>query len=404
MTFRGLIIHGALAVLSCVVAYSAWRHAQQGDEAVGDDAEAEVVALNLARSDLVQVAYLSKERNVQLDLAPQGQPLWVSVTSKTRILSPKNRPTPPPAPTTVDGSPAAADGGVVSQTADTGTAAAGDGDSGAAAGDAGPAASDVAAPPEPEYREKTERFVANEAADELLKTLAPFRVIRRLGALDDGQRAEFGLHESESSLRLTLREGTKEFAIGARTFGGGNHYYILDEEGQGFLLGSKVVQELKGAQSRLKQRDLQRFEMGDVASVKLSAPAGQRVLEHRHRQSPRDETWVDQDAPPEAKNQGNTNWMGQLKRLRVIEYPSPEAVRTFAPSGNPALRVEYFDGRGEGLGWAEIASRTVGDGDSQQFVARSEATGMWVRVSRSVTEQLLSDLDDILSGTSLSEP
>ena len=397
MTFRGLIIHGALAVVSCVVAYGAWRHAQQADEAVGDEAQAAVVALNLARSDLLQVAYLAKERTVELDLAPEGQPLWVAVTSKTRILPPKNRPVPSPASS-------GADGGVGAETVDGGATGAGDGGPGASSGEAALGDGGVAAPPEPEYREKTERFVANQAADELLKSLAPFKVIRRLGPLADDQREEFGLHEPDATLRLKLREGTKEFAIGARTFGGGNHYYILDEEGEGFLLASQVVQELKGALTRLKQRDLHRFELGDVASVKLLAPTGQRVLEHRHRQSPRDETWVDQEAPPEAKNQGYTNWMGQLKRLRVIEYPSPETVTAFAPSGNPALRIEYFDERDQRLGYAEIASRAAGNADSEQFVAQSDATGMWVRVSHSATQQLLSDLDDILSGTPPSEP
>ena len=391
MKSNGLILHGAIACLSLVVAYSAWKNGRSSEAATDEEgAEPQVVAADIELRQLKQITYEGDNRRVRIELAAnENEPHWVTVTTKTKILQPTKS-----APVALtDG----ADGGVAPDSGPTEAGVVGDGGP-TPDGDAGTAvASAPTEPSTPEYRESTVRFVGNEVLDDLLKVIAPFKVVRRLGKLTPQQREEFGLVEPEGTIELTLAQGgQKTYTIGEQTYGGGNNYYVQDETGEGHLLGSQVVRDLKLAQSRLMQRSLHRFELDTVASVAITAGRSSKTLEHRHRDTPRDEGWVEAGASSETKNTTATNWMQQLGRLRISEYADASAVEAFERDKQDVMLVEYFDDRGRSMGTFELAR---GAGEPTTYWGRSEATKTWAQVNRSLAEQLASDIGAILNGS-----
>lgn len=401
---RTVAVHGALAVAALIAAYMAWRHDRQVEEGGGEEETETVVVAEISRSSLKSIRYQGADRHVEIELgSEEGGPSWVTVTTKTKVPP---RPRPPAKTASNDSS---ADGGLGadgSPLADGGPAIASDGGP-AIASDGGPVvvhdadggveagageSDGGAAEPEPEIREKIVRFTANENLDEVLEKVAPLKAVRRLGKLTNEQLEEFELDDPEGSLELELTEGTRRFEVGARTFGAGSHYYVLDgESGEAYLFSSKLIRDLDMAQSRLMQRELHRFEPGDAASAVVAAGTKRLELTQRNRHSQQERAWVEAERP-ESESKTVTNWMRQLERLRALAYPGPEDEFS-GDGGTTVVRIEYKDEQGSDLGFVELVKATSAP---PEFFGRSEATGAWVRLSRTVGEQLESDLDSIL--------
>lgn len=391
---RRVAVHGALAMAALIAAYMAWRHDRQVEEGGEEETETVVVA-QISRDNLKGIRYQGADRHVEIEFASEeGGASWVTVTTKTKTPP---RPRPPAKTSSIDRSSdggLGADGGPI---ADGGTAIASDGgpvvvhadggvEAGAATADGGPAE------PEPEIQEKIVRFAANENLDEILEKVAPLKAVRRLGKLTKEQREEFELDDPEGSLEIELTDGTRRFEVGARSFGAGSHYYVLDaESGEAFLFNSKLIRDLDLAQSRLMQRELHRFEPGDSATAVVSSGTKRLELTQRNRHSQQERAWVEAEQP-ESTSKTVTNWMRQLERLRALAYPGPEDEFS-GDGGTSVVRVEYKDEQGSDLGFVELVKATTAP---PEFFGRSEATGSWVRLSRTVGEQLESDLDSIL--------
>ena len=381
MSRKALIVHGVVAIIALFAAYSAWKKARQGDTDGDTPEESSVVVAELQRSEIKGISYRSEKRNVVIDLSSADGPRWVTVSTKTKVRRPQ------PEKTKVAPQPDAGvspDAGAPTPIADAGI-------TDAAEADAAPSEPD--APPEPEFdiQEKVVRFAANKVLDELLEKVAPLKAVRRLGKLQPSQLEEFELHEPHAQLEISLASGKRVLQVGARTFGGGNHYYVLDEHsGESFLLGSRLIRDLEMAQSRLFQRELHDFEDNEVASAIIIAAGRRRALEHRNRQSPRDHSWVDPENPEDSAELLG-NWMRQLGRLRVLAYPEPgQGPDASAP---PLMRIELSGDDGAELGYLEIFR---GAAETPEFFGRSEATGTWVQLSRTVSEQVVQDLEEVL--------
>lgn len=402
MSRNALIAHAAAAAVALILAYVAWDHARysvEGDE----ESEPTVVVADIGRDQLRGIVYRTEKRTVEVDLARDQGPSWVTVTSKTKVRRPRPEPEPPAAGPDAGAQPdagAGPDAGGAPSQADAALAAADaapEADAGAGP-DAAPAEADAApaepSPPEPEYeeREQVVRFVASKVLDEVVENLAPLKVVRRLGKLSSSQLAEFELDEPQGRLELELAEGSRTLQVGARTFGGGNHYYVRDDEnGEVYLMSAGTIQNLEMAPSRLFQRVMHDFEPSDIAGATITSGGGRRTLEQRNRQNPRDRRWVDPERP-EASAELLDNWMRALDRLRVMTYP--EAGEGPGRGATPLVRIEYQGDGGDELGYLELVRASGPEG--RACYGRSEATGTWARLSSSMCEQLLQDLDEIL--------
>jgi hypothetical protein len=380
MSRTALAAHAVVAVLALAAAYAAWRHSRAGDAESEETEDATVLVADIERGDLERISFRDESRTVEIDLSDADGPRWVTVTTKTKVRR--------PSPARSDAGPAAPDAGAPDAGVEPRP-----GDAGAVADRGADAA--PAEPPEPEYdvQEKVVRFVASKVLDELVKKVAPLKAVRRLGKLAPSQLGDFELADPSSRLEITHARGKRVIRIGGRTFGGGNHYYVIDEQTrEAFLLGASIVRDLEMAQSRLFQRELHDFEITDVASVVINAPGRRRTLEHRDRQNPQTRSWVAPDATEASTStELYDNWMRQLERLRALAYPAAgEGPRPDAP---PVVRIDYRGEGGSAIGFLEV---TGGGSPEAELYGRSEATRVWVQLSRSVAEQVVQDLEEVL--------
>jgi hypothetical protein len=381
MSRKALFVHATLAIIALLAAYVAWKHSL--DQGSDQEDEATVVVADIRREELEGITYRAEKRTVEIDLSKGQGPRWVEVTTVTKVPRPseapiKAAPPDPDAGAAPDASPATDAGPEPEATAD----------GGAPDGDAAPAA-----PPEPVYDEQTtvKRFVASKALDEMLENLAPLKVVRRLGKLIPSQLEEFELSEPQATLELRLTNGTRVIQIGGSTFGGGNHHYVLDESnGEAYLMGAGVIRDLEMAQSRLFLRDLHLFEVDEIATATIIAGQRRRVAEQRNRQSTQDRAWVDAE-DPEATDEALDTWMRAIERLRALTFPTEGEGP--GPRAVPLVRIELKNSGGEEIGFLELARD---DAEQPEFYGRSEATGAWAQLSRTITEQLIQDLDEVL--------
>lgn len=244
---------------------------------------------------------------------------------------------------------------------------------------------------DPKAEKLTERFIAVTEAQKLAEQLAPMRVARVLGKLDDSRQEEFGFDADHGTLGVTLGGKTHQLTLGGKTPGGGDVYARNPESGEGYVLSGKVSSPLSSAQTRLIERDLHGFSENDVVRVRISKGGASRELVKQDEQKG---FWGD-PSTPDTKDETASNWMSKLERLRVSEYlenPQPPV----GPS-DLVLRVDYFGQGNKALGFIEVSHRPPGAGSEQgEYCARTEHTRWQVSILRSVGEQLEQDVGSVL--------
>lgn len=244
---------------------------------------------------------------------------------------------------------------------------------------------------DPKAEKLNERFIAVTEAQKLAEQLAPMRVARVLGKLDDSRQDEFGFDADHGTLGVTLGGTTHQLVLGGKTPGGGDVYARNLDSGEGYVLSGKISSPLGSAQTRLIERDLHGFSDDDVARVRISKGGVSRELVKQNEQKG---FWGDPNTP-DTKDETASNWMSKLERLRVSEYlenPEPPV----SPS-DLVLRVDYLGQGNKVLGFIEVSHRPPRAGSEQgEYCARTEHTRWQVSILRSVGEQLEQDVGSVL--------
>ncbi|MCS6800001.1 MAG: DUF4340 domain-containing protein [Myxococcota bacterium] len=244
----------------------------------------------------------------------------------------------------------------------------------------------------PEQGERTrESFVGSKNAEELAGRLAPLRAIRSLGEVQRNLLSELKLEGAETHLVIECGGKTHRYALGETTFGSGDRYARLANGGPVFLLSSEIVRDLESAEFRLMQRELHRFERREVETVLVKAHGREQTLLQRHRLDPDRAEWVDADTPDQ-RNELYGNWLDRVGRLRVQSYLAPDAAPgsdlTESAGRTTVVEIAYRDPRGRQLGRLELVRV---DAAEPQYYARTETTRGWVKVLRSVAQQVDDD-------------
>ncbi|WP_426747790.1 hypothetical protein VZQ01_10930 [Myxococcus faecalis] len=344
MKARDLALQGALAVVALVAAYLVWQRAPAG--APGD-----VTVVELPARALDKVRYEDEARYVELYRdARDRDALWVRLGFKPA------KPLPP-----VEG--------VADASADGGTSV--DGGAGAAlaqgAADAGTQPSAQPPPPPRDMR-------ANEVAQKLYPRFAPLRATRSLGVLDEKKLAEVGLTGSQRKLTLTLGGRTESFTLASMTGGWGTPYLRRDSDGQVFLLGPALLPDLENATTRLVDRRLHVFDLGEFDSVVISSGGSSRAFVASGK-APNPVTLSPEESP-DKPDEFTRNWHDRVWRLVPLDLLGRDEQ---PPGGEPkeSFRVEYRRG-GKPVGKLTVARATDG------FYARTEHTPGWVRLHAGV--------------------
>lgn len=343
MKARDLALQGALAVVALVAAYLVWQRAPSG--APGD-----VTVVELPARALDKVRYEDEARYVELYRDAQSRDtLWVRLGYKpSKGL--------PAAEGTDAGSVPGTDGGA------SGTVAQGGQDAGTP-----PLA---ATPPQPPPRE----LRANEVAAKLFPRFAPLRATRALGVLEAKKLEEVGLTTSQRKLTLTLGGKVETFTLASTTGGWGTPYLRRESDGQVFLLGPALLPDLENATSRLVDRRLHTFDLGDFDAVVISSGGASRTFTATGK-APNPVALAPEEAP-DKPDEFTRNWHDRVWRLMPLDLLGRDEQPT---GGEPkeAFRVEYRRG-GKSVGELTVARGTDG------FFARTEHTPGWVRLHAGV--------------------
>lgn len=232
----------------------------------------------------------------------------------------------------------------------------------------------------------TLRFVAVKAADDLLKTLAPLRALRKVGKVEGSRAEEFGLDKPEGTLKLTIAGQPQSLIIGAST-PGGTERYAKAQSGEVFAISGDIAQNLLFADSRLAERDLQPFKPDEATRVKVSKAGKSRDLS---RVPGKNEGWAD-SATPTKLDETAGNWMTKLGRLHVqdwVEKPS-----TVPSAENLVVRVDYLAGS-KPLGSLELYK--VPGEKGNEYLAKTEYGRWFARVIPSAAEQVDQDSSSLV--------
>jgi hypothetical protein len=387
---KSAAIHGLLAVAGLLAAYQTWTRGD--DEQVPPPGEATVVQCQ--PGDLVSFAMKGKTRNVTIEPRKlQGEDgYWITVehiTRKPAAAQKKPAEEKPEAKKAEEKKPEQESKGPQKPGEEKPAAAE------AASDDKSPQAKPPAEPekPEPEVKITRKAFLGNQAVDEYMKWIAPFRAVRAIGPANDEQLKSFGLQKDEidTTLELACGKQSEKIEVGAWTYGRGDRYARLAGSKEIFLIPSAVVKDLQSAGYKFMRKKLHGFELRDVDQARVVALDTERKLLHRDRKVPASAMWVDA-AAPDRRNRLFDNWFSQVNRLQAFSYLEPGAqpgsdLDQQSGEVEQLLTIEYRQA-GKKLDSLQLVRVTA---DKKYYYVQTDHTHGWVRVSSSLAERISRD-------------
>jgi hypothetical protein len=358
---RGTLVHGVLLLVALVLAYTTW----QRDPTVKPQAGT-VELWAGSPADVKSIQYEAQNKSVTLERRGQGNDAyyWGKVVRST---PPPKKPQKP---------------------------------------DAGPDEA-LMSPAEAEPEEKptvtTREFPVGEGGTKLLEKLAPLRVIRDLGTLDDAKKADYGLTDSKSKLIVTYAGGPRELVIGQTVYGGSDRYAMEPKSGKAYVLPGDIVTPLEGAESSLRESKLHAYASDDVAKATLAAADKSRQLVRKpgaaappspdpHAPKPgAPATWADASAPDKA-DQTLANFMERVEKLSVMEYTTDDKTEGL----QPILHIDYQGKDGKKLGELDMYRKPGGPNGEIEYFLKSERTRVLAKVHKLTAERVDQDLAQLL--------
>lgn len=228
----------------------------------------------------------------------------------------------------------------------------------------------------------------NALARRLFERFAPLKGRRALGALDTSKLEELGLTHSPRKLTVRVAGQQRVLTVAPPAGEAWGSPYARREDGLVFLLSPTLLPDLESAESRLVDRRLHAFELGDFDALTVSHDGRARTY-IVNGSPPSSLSFAPQEAPgmPEARAH---DWHERLWQLQPLELLSRgEAL----PGGMPeeVFRVEY---RREG---EVVGHLTVTRADTGDFHARTEHTAGWVQLPSGV-DALAAEALQLVSG------
>ena len=234
-------------------------------------------------------------------------------------------------------------------------------------------------------------FIAVKEATELAQKVAPLMALRAIGRIDKKREEEFGFDKPEGKVFITVGGTEHKFIVGSTTPGGGDNYVRLEGSNEAYAIPGQVVRGLTLAESRLLERELHGFTDDEVKRVRISkGPKAREAV----RLEGKVQGWAAPNKPTE-QDETVGNWLSKVNRLRISKYVEK------APKVSPdeiAVRIDYFDDR-RNIGYLELLS-LPGDADAHRFLVKTEHTRWYAEVLSSTAEQIVQDLDGVLSSAS----
>ena len=247
---------------------------------------------------------------------------------------------------------------------------------------------------------KLRQFPGNATAKKLVESFSPLEALREFSGLDADALAQMGLDTPKGSLQVEASTGTVTFEIGEKAYGSSDTYVRLAGKDSVFLVASKDLSPLRGAENRLVERVLVDAEDADITAATLlvgDAPAGPKRL-HQGRHDKANSFWAPEDAP-EDKDSVFGGFVEKVLGLRASTYPPDDDLPDDgAISSVFAMR---FEGESGAVGTVELGrmldeEKTTDDETVYAWYARSDRTrNRWASVSKANASDLSDQLEQI---------
>jgi hypothetical protein len=196
---------------------------------------------------------------------------------------------------------------------------------------------------------------------------------------------------------MGLKDGSREFVFGTTIYGHRDRYLQDVKTKEVYLVAGQLIQDLSYPKSRFMERALHQFEKDTLVRLQVSTGEAQKELLHRKQADQKKEFWTDSKAP-DKENELYGNWVNKLWHLSPIDYlPLPETEIKGSPFPQEAVYVcsLLFFSEAKELGFMKIY-KGKDDRGEPEYYACTEDTEAVVKLSRSQTENLLKDLEDVM--------
>ena len=244
--------------------------------------------------------------------------------------------------------------------------------------------------------EKQQAFMAGEAGDKLMASLAPL-MAKRLIELSGDKVSEFGLDDPEAVLTIR-RQGKpdKVLEIGGEAYGVKDRYVRDTDTGKVYLVDDQTFKPLQYAKSRLPERNLIPTDKEDVVTVTVEGSGQQITLEHKNRDDKDAEFWAVQGS--EAASDVAEAWLDKVFRLRSAGFIQTAEI----PTGlNPAFTLVATAADGAATS-VTVSSGNDPDG-KETWYAKSTHTRELVKLHKVLASEAAEDLATVFSSDAESD-
>ena len=255
----------------------------------------------------------------------------------------------------------------------------------------------------PEEKETTKatikEFPIGEAGDELVEKIARLRALSKVDNPTEEQLKTYGLADPKSTLSISFsNQAPSEFALGNKVFGGADLYALDAKSNTVYVLSTKVVGKLNGAENSLQLRKFHDYKEEDIGSVKVTTKAGEKVMVKGETKVEKGTktTWA-YKSTPNAPDPTLGNFLSRFKRLRPSGYAPELKGEELTQVG----RLEFRSTAGGKLGFVELAFK-MENGSSVYFM-KTEKTRVYGSADRLTAEQIHQDMTEFFGGPAVPE-
>jgi hypothetical protein len=235
----------------------------------------------------------------------------------------------------------------------------------------------------------------NDGAQRLWDKFTPLHATRALGRLDPVKTKEVGLEKVVKKLLVEAKGATTQLSVGAPPFGGVSDPYVRDEHDQRvYVLGGGILGDLDSAATRLVDRALHGFKVGDFDSVVISAGGKSRTFTMSNAESITQSKLLAKNGKPDDMAR---NWHDRVWRFFVTDVLG-KGENPAAGAPEVSCTVDYML-RGKKRGWLQIGrvSTTAPQQTNQstsspptapvtEYWGKSEHTASWSKLPSTADE------------------
>lgn len=250
----------------------------------------------------------------------------------------------------------------------------------------------------PDVKVKKKEFVGSEDLDELLEDLNPLRAVRALGKVPKKEQKELDFKKDGPRLNVACKSGRIDLEFGGLAYGVPQRYARAKSDSKLYLFEDNLINQLKSAETSLMQRKMNRFEIKEVETLTVKGFGSSKKLLQRNRLVPRKAEWVDAQNP-DRRNELFGNWLDRVDRLSAQKYlpkgakPGSDEDSAGTGSTEPVVELVYTSPGNRKLGTLELVKA------GENYYARSSATRNWVKVSKSVAQQVADDAREVVGAS-----